>query len=112
MTGTQAQRYYHKAKSLLIEHTILSLGEYLIYPMIIFNLYGLINEGRKFENGISALNCLFFIYSMIMDAFYMKFYVIWLVARVVFATYNKYDELLQPMLEEWKRFHWKYTKIS
>ena len=101
---TQVQQYHHKAKSLLDEYVIRSLGEILLYPTLICNLYGFINEGRNFDNGISAFNYLFFVYSVIMDVVYMKFYMIWLVIRIVQASYTKYDQLVRPTLVEWKRF--------
>ena len=34
----------------------------------------------------------------------MKFYVIWLMVRIVQASYAKYDELVRPTEVEWKRF--------
>ena len=103
-SSTLTQRYHYKARSLFVEHTILSLAEFLIYPTLICNLYGLINERSKFENKLFGFNSLFFAYSVIMDALYMKLYLIWLVTRAVYATYDKYDELVQPMQVEWKRY--------
>ena len=39
-----------------------------------------------------------------MNALYMKFYVIFLVIRVLRASYIKYDELARPTIVEWKRY--------
>ena len=47
-TQLQVQQYHHKAKSVLDKYVIHSLGEFLIYPTLICNLYGFINEGRNF----------------------------------------------------------------
>ena len=102
---TRVQDYYHRAKSVLDEYVFYSLGEFLIYPTLICTLYGFINERAwRFDNGISGLNFLFFVYSVIMDAFYLKIYLLHVVIRVVSYSYVKYDELLRPTVVEWKRF--------
>ena len=105
-TNQQVQDYHRKAKSVFLDYAVSSLGELLIYPILICNLYGVINERAwHFDNGISVCNFLLFLYSVIMDALYMKFYVTWLVViRVVCASYVKYDELKQPTQVEWKRY--------
>ena len=105
-TNQQVQDYHRKAKSVFLDYAVSSLGELLIYPILICNLYGVINERAwHFDNGISACNFLFFLYSVIMDALYMKVYVMWLVViRVVCTSYAKYDELTQPTQVEWKRY--------
>ena len=102
---TRVQDYYHKAKSVLDEYVFYSLGEFLIYPTLICTLYGFINERAwRFDNGISGFNFLFFLYSVIMDAFYLKVYLVHAVIRMVSYSYVKYDELLRPTVVEWKRF--------
>ena len=66
----------------------------MIYPILICTLYGFINERAwRFDNGISRCNFLFFLYSVIMDGVYMKTYVIFLVLRMLYSTYKKYDAL-------------------
>ena len=70
---TQADDYPDKAKYVFLDYVLFSLLEFLIYPLLMCNLYGLINErGWQFDNGISGCNFLFFLYSIIMDAVYMK----------------------------------------
>ena len=101
---TQAEDYPDKAKTVFLDYVLFSVLEFLIYPILLCNLYGFINERSwRFDNGISGCNFLFFLYSVIMDALYMKFYVTWLVIRAVRATYVKYDKLLHPRVE-WKRY--------
>ena len=86
-----------KAKSVLIDYVLFSLGEFLIYPILICTLYGFINERAwRFENGISVSNFLFFLYSVIMDAIYMKTYLIFLVIKIIFVAYKKYSDLSSP----------------
>ena len=97
----QAQPYYCHV---LVDYVILSIGEFLIYPTLICVMYGFINERAwQFDNGISGCNFLLLIYSGIMDALYMKFYVIILTVRVLCGTYAKYNELAQNAEVKWKR---------
>ena len=87
----------HKRKHVFVDYVILSIGEFLIYPTLICVMYGFINERAwQFDNGISGYNFVLLVYSVIMDALYMKFYVIWLVIRIVHASYHRYDELALP----------------
>ena len=80
-----------KIKRVLVDYVLLSLGEFLIYPTLVCTLYGFINERAwRFDNGISICNFIFFLYSVIMNALYMKFFVILQVIRVVRATHDKY----------------------
>ena len=84
-----------KMKSIFADYVLLSLGEFLIFPILICTLYGFINERAwRFDNGISGCNFLFFLYRVIMNGIYMKAYVIFLVIRIVLAAYNKYNTLL------------------
>ena len=86
---------------------ISSLAEFLIYPTLICVMFGFINErGWQFDNGLSGCYFILFAYSVIIDAMYMKFYVIALVIRVLRATYVKYDQLAKPstVTVEWKRY--------
>ena len=91
--------YPRKAKSVLIDYVLLSLGEFLIYPILICTMYGFINERAwRFDNGISGFNFLFFLYSVIMDLVFMKIYMIWAVIRIIQATHRQYR-----IPWEWKR---------
>ena len=95
-----------KIKRVLVNYVLLSLGEFLIYPTLACTLYGFINERAwRFDNGISICNFIFFLYSVIMDALYMKFFVILQVIRVVRATHDKYfgSDFWDTEIEfEWK----------
>ena len=94
-----------KAKRVVVDYMLSSLGEFLIYPVLIYTLYGFINERAwRLDNGISGCNFVFFLYSVIMVLLYMNTYVTLLVARVGRAAYVKYDELVQPTEMEWKRY--------
>ena len=104
-TNTQVGDYPHKAKSVLVNYVFLSLGEFLIYPTLICTLYGFVNERAwRFDNGISACNFLFFLYSVIMDGMYLKCLTIFLVIRVVRASYSFYSELSECTEVEWKKY--------
>ena len=98
--------YSYKAKSVFVDYVLLSLGELLIYPILICNLYGLINERAwQFHNGISGCDFFLFLYSFLMDMLFTKFYVISLVRRITIATYTEYDRLFYPRKPlEWKRY--------
>ena len=94
-----------KEISVLVDYVLSSIGEFLIYPTLICVMYGFINERSwQFDNGISRCNLILLVYSVIMDALYMKFYVIWLVIRIVQASYDKHDELVGPTKVDWKRY--------
>ena len=98
----QVQDYRSKVISVLVDYVISSIGEFLIYPTLICVMYGFINERSwQFDNGIQICNFLLLVYSVIMDALYMKVYVIWLVIKIVQASYAKYDELTEV---EWQRY--------
>ena len=98
--------YSHKAKRVFVDYVLLSLGELLVYPILICNLYGFINERSwQFDNGISGCNFLFFLYSVLMDMVFTKFYVICLVKRIIKASYTEYNKLFHPRKPlEWKRY--------
>ena len=91
-------------KNVLVDYVLSSIGEFLIYPTLICVMYGFINERSwQFDNGISGCNFILLVYSVIMDALYMKFYVIFLVIRIVQASYDKYNELARPTEVERKK---------
>ena len=95
-----------KAKSVLIDYVIFSLGEFLIYPTFICTLYGFVNERAwRFDNGISVGNFLFFLYSVLMDAIYMKTYLIFLVIKIIFVAYKKYSDLSSPTEMQHKDYY-------
>ena len=99
------QDYYYKTRCAILDYVISSFGEILIYPTLICVMYGFINERSwQFDNGISGYNFILLVYSVIMDALYMKFYMIFLVIKVVCISYAKYDELVQPKQVECKRY--------
>ena len=55
-----AQSNWDKGKEVLKNYVIFSLGEILIYPILMCNLYGFINERAwQFDNGISGFNFIF-----------------------------------------------------
>ena len=86
--------YKKRAKRVFKDYVLHSLGEVLIYPTFICVLYGFINEKAwQFSNGISAFYFLLFLYSVVMDAIYTKVYLIWLVIRIVRASFTMYDDL-------------------
>ena len=103
--AAQLQRHYETLKNnVIMDYLISFLAELLIYPTLICVMYGFINERAwQFEDGISGCYFIMFVYGVIMDALYMNFNVIWLVIRVICATYAKYNELAQPDTEAWKR---------
>ena len=87
------QNYHYKAKGVFVDYVISSLGEFLIYPILICTLYGFINERAwRFDNGVSGCNVVFFLYSVIMDIVFTKLQVIWLVIRIIRATHLKHGE--------------------
>ena len=100
----QVQNYYRKERSVIVDYVLSSIGEFLIYPTLICVMYGFINERAwEFDSDTSICTFTVLVYSMIMDALYMKFYVTWLVIRVLRASYVKYDELAKPTEMEWER---------
>ena len=98
--------YRHKTKRVAAIYVLFLLGEVWIYPILICTLYGLINERAwRFDNGISGCNFLFFIYSVMMDAVYLKFYLVHFVIRISHALYEyaRHNELWPTELT-WRRF--------
>ena len=99
------QNYPNKAKIILKDYIFLSLGEFLIHPTLICTLYGFINKRAwRLDDWISGCNSFFFLYSVIMEAIYVKSYLVYFVIRISRASYKKYDELMPPMEMEWKRY--------
>lgn len=85
--------YKKKAKRVFMDYVVHSLGEMLIYPTFICVLYGFINEKAwQFNNGLSGFYFLLFLYSVVMDAIYTKIYFVWLVIRIVRASFTMHDD--------------------
>ena len=74
-------------KKLLHEFVLEMLGEIIIYPSLICNLYGFINdEGWKFENAFDVFNLLLTSISFAMDAVWAKLNHIWALHQLVKKT--------------------------
>ena len=104
ISATEQCNYYCKAKGIFIDCVLLSLGELLIYPIIICNLYGFIEERTwQFNDAVSGLNFIFFVYSLLMDFIFTKILVIHRVKTIIKATYTQYNVLVRPSKPlEWK----------
>jgi len=90
--GTLNETSY--AKKIFKEFLVDSLGEILIYPLIICALYGFINERRwQFDSAIAVFDSILLFYSLAMDAVYTKINYIWLLQKVIRSSYKAYDEL-------------------
>ena len=101
----QVLGYYQKGRRVFIDYIMSSLGELLIYPTLICILHEFINERAwQFDDEKTKYTFLMFVYSVIMDALYIKLYAIFLVIRVLRFTYVKYDELVRPTEVEWNRY--------
>jgi len=76
-----------KARDVIVEYILHSIGEFLLFPSLICGLHGFVNERSwTFDNGIAEFNFLLFAYSIGMDACYVKFYFIWLVSHKRYAS--------------------------
>ena len=90
-----------KAKNVLKKYILHSIGELLIFPCLICSLYGYVNEKSwQFNNAIAGFNFILFVYTIVIDALCIKFYLIWLLQRVIRVSYEKYDELKDELLDE------------
>jgi len=100
--------YYQKALKVLKEYVLHSVGEFLLLPSVILSLYGFVNEKSwKFGDGIAGFNFIMFLYTMGMDAFYGKFYIIWLMQKIIRISYSKYDDLRDES-EDKRSKAWRY----
>ena len=96
--------YSQKAKLVFKEFVFDSLGEFLIYPSIICGLYGFVNEkGWQFEGAIAVFDFLLLLYSLVMDVFYAKVYHVWLLQKVIRASYKTHDKYEQVGNLGWKK---------
>ena len=87
--------YIQDAKFVFKKFTIDSLGETLLYPSIICNLYGFINErGWEFDNAVGVINFLLLIYSLVMDAIYGKLFHVWVIQKLIRYSYAAYHEIV------------------
>ena len=70
------------------------LEEILIYPSIICNLYGFINErGWEFSNAIALINFILLLYSLAMDAIYAKIFHLWVIQKLIRHSYGAFYEV-------------------
>lgn len=100
--------YNQKALKALKEYVLHSVGEFLLSPIVVLSLYGFINEKSwKFGDGIAGLNFVMFLYTMGMDAFYGKFYIIWLIQKLIRISYSKYDDLRDESKDKRSKA-WRY----
>ena len=59
-------------------------GILLLYPSVICNLYGFVNEQSwEFGNTSAIVYCVTFIYSVVMDAIYTKIIYVWVLQRII-----------------------------
>ena len=83
--------YIREAKFVLKKFVIDSLGETLLYPAIICNLYGFINErGWEFNSAVGVIDFLLLVYSLAMNAVYSKLFHVWMVQKLVRYSYTAY----------------------
>ena len=100
--------YSQKALKVLKEYVLHSVGEFLLLPTVILCFYGFVNEKSwKFGDGIAGFNFMMFLYTMGMDAFYGKFYIIWLIQKIIRISYSKYDDLRDES-EDKRSKAWRY----
>ena len=101
----RVQEYPRKARRVIVDYILSSLGEFLIPLTLLCTLYGFINETAwEFDDTISVFNIAFLLYSVVMQFLYMNVYVFILVVRVALAVYVKYDKLLPSTEMEWKKY--------
>ena len=87
--------YKKKKRHALKNYFAWSIGEFLIFPMLICSLYAFVNEKSWRLNSAEAVfSFLIFIYSIGMDIIYWRAYFFWLIQKVIKKSYHKYDELL------------------
>ena len=66
----------------------------MIYPSIICNLYGLINErGWEFDNATAILDFILLLYSLAMDAIYDKIFHVWVIQKLIRNSYDAFYEV-------------------
>ena len=86
--------YVQEAKILFRELIFDLLEELLIYPSIICNLYGFINErGWEFDNAIAIIDFILLLYSLAMDAIYAKIFHVWVVQKLIRNSYDAFYEV-------------------
>ena len=93
-TNEEMQDYNSKQViiSVIANYLISSMGMLLIYPILICVMYGFINERAwQFNNEKTGYSFLMLVYSVIMDALYMKFFMIFLVIRIICASYESVE---------------------
>ena len=69
------------------------IGEFLIYPSMICNLIGFINERSwEFNNTLDGLDTVLMEISVVTDLVFSKWQYVIQAARAIHATYKKYDD--------------------
>ena len=87
--------YKKKKRRALKNYFAWSIGEFLIFPMLICSLYAFVNERSWRLNSAEAVfSFLIFIYSIGMDIIFWRAYFLWLIQKMIKKSYHKYDELL------------------
>ena len=86
-----------------------SVDEILIFPSLICHLYGIINEKSwESDNGIAVFNFIMFIFIILMDLIYAKFYFEYLMVNIITISYSKYYtfkcEKILHKAKVWKNF--------
>ena len=88
-------------KNVLKEYLLHSVGELLIFPCLIYSLYGYVNEmSWQFNDTIGRFSFVLFVFTVVMDTLCLKFYCIWLIQKIIRVSYNKFDELQDESLDE------------
>jgi len=103
-TANTSLTYKKKAGSIFKEYILHSIGELLLLPSLVCSLYGIINEkGWTFENAIAGFTFVVFLYSIAVDTFYGKFYLIWLLQKVIITNMITY-EMMKRLLARKQNF--------
>ena len=91
-----------KLETDIIKELILDiLKEMFIYPAVICNLYGLINEKSwEFDNSLARFHFLIFLYSLWTDALHTKLKYIWAMQKVIISLYCDSDDNWKTKLKK------------
>ena len=77
----------------LLELALDILKESFIYPAVICSLYGFINERSwQFDNALSGIHFLMFLFSLCYDALYTKPKYIWAIQKIISSLCYELDE--------------------
>ena len=91
-----------KLETDIIKELILDiLKEMFIYPAVICNLYGLINEKSwEFDNPLARIHFLIFLYSLWTDALQTKLKYIWAMQNVIVSLYCESNDNWKTKLKK------------